>query len=62
MSTIIRFMPGFIGAAAAFVALKALIFFGVATLQVEIMVFLVVYFVVTLLADKAMRAYRTSER
>jgi Tfp pilus assembly protein PilX len=51
-----------IGAGAALVALKLLILFGFATLGFEILVFFVVYLVVTLLADKAMRAYRDGER
>jgi hypothetical protein len=62
MSTVIRLLPGLIGAGAAFVALKLLILFGFATLGFEILAFLVVYLVVTVLADKAMRAYRASER
>ncbi len=62
MSTIIRLLPGLIGAAAAFVALKLLILFGFATLGFEILAFFVVYLVVTVLAEKAMRTYRSNER
>jgi membrane protein implicated in regulation of membrane protease activity len=62
MSTVIRYLPGLIGAVAGFVALKLLILLGFASLGFEILAFFVVYLVVTVLADKAMRAYRTSER
>ena len=62
MSTVIRLLSGLIGAGAAFVALKVLTLFGLATLGFEILAFFVVYLVVTVLADKAMRAYRSGER
>ena len=62
MSTVIRYLPGLIGAVAAFVTLKVLILLGFATLGFEILGFSAVYLVVTVLADKAMRAYRTTKR
>lgn len=62
MSTVIRYLPGLIGAVAAFVTLKVLILLGFATLGFEILGFSAVYLVVTVLADKAMRAYRNTER
>jgi len=62
MSTVVRYLPGLIGAVAAFVALKLLILLGLASLGFEILAFFVVYLVVTVLADKAMRAYRNTER
>lgn len=62
MSTVVRYLPGLIGAVAAFVALKLLILLGVSSLGFEILAFFVVYLVVTVLTDKAMRAYRTSGR
>jgi len=60
MSTVVRYLPGLIGAVAAFVALKLLILLGLASLGFEILAFFVVYLVVTVLADKAMRAYRNT--
>jgi hypothetical protein len=60
MSTVVRYLPGLIGAVAAFVALKVLILLGFASLGFEILGFFVVYLVVTVLADKAMRAYSTT--
>jgi membrane protein implicated in regulation of membrane protease activity len=62
MSTVIRYLPGLIGAVAAFVTLKVLILLGFATLGFEILGFSAVYLVVTVLADKAMRAYHNTER
>ena len=62
MSTVIRLLPGLIGAGAAFVALKLLILFGFATLGFELSAFFAVYLVGAVLADKAMRAYRAGER
>ncbi len=58
MSSVIRYLPGLIGAIAAFVALKLLIFFVHTTLEFEALVFFGVYVVVTVLADKAMAGYR----
>jgi hypothetical protein len=55
-------LPGFIGAVAAFVALKLLFFFVFTTLAFEALVFLAVYLVVTVLAGRAMRADRTTGR
>jgi membrane protein implicated in regulation of membrane protease activity len=62
MSTIIRLLPGFIGAVAAFVALKLLFFMVFTTLAVQALVFLAVYLVVTVLAGRAMRTDRTTGR
>jgi len=62
MSTVIRYLPGLIGAVTAFVTLKLLILLGFATLGFEILGFFAVYLVVTVLADKAMRAYRNADR
>ena len=42
MSTVIRLLPGLIGAGAAFVALKLLILFGFASLGFEILAFFAV--------------------
>ena len=62
MSTVIRYLPGLIGAVAAFVTLKLLILLGFTSLGAETLAFFVVYLVVTVLADKAMRAYRNTAR
>jgi hypothetical protein len=62
MSSVIRVLPGLIGAGAALVAVKLLILFGFATLGFEILVFFAVYLVVAVLADRAMRAYRDGGR
>ena len=62
MSAIIRLLPGLIGAVAAFVAMKVLNLFGFTSLEFDTLAFFAVYLVVTVLADKAMRAYRSDRR
>ncbi|MGF1641420.1 MAG: hypothetical protein ACFCUO_10775 [Rhodospirillales bacterium] len=58
MSSIVRLLPGLIAAIAAFVALKLLLFVDLTSLGFEIVAFFVVYIVVAIAADRAMRAYR----
>jgi hypothetical protein len=57
MPFIMKFLPGLIAALAAYIALKVLGFLGVASLEVEILVFFIVYAIVAVIADKAMIAY-----
>lgn len=54
MSIIIAMLPGIIGALCAYISLKALLFLGVGSAEVEIVVFFVVYIAATALAEKAM--------
>jgi hypothetical protein len=61
MSTIVRLVPGLIAAVAAFVALKLLLFVNLTSLGFEIAAFFVVYLVVAVIADRAMRAYRDKD-
>lgn len=54
MSFIITLLPGIIGALCAYISLKALLFVGIASVEVEIAVFFLVYIATTALAEKAM--------
>ncbi len=57
MSFIVKMLPGVIGALFAYISLKALLFLGSGSIEVEIMVFFLVYISATALADKAMARY-----
>jgi hypothetical protein len=59
MSFVVKMLPGVIGALCAYISLKALLFLGFGSVEVEIMVFFLVYFSATALADKAMTRYGT---
>jgi hypothetical protein len=52
-----RFMPGFVGAAAAFLVSKLLSWFSWADLSVEIAAFLATYAAVAYSVDRAMTRY-----
>lgn len=51
---IIAMLPGIIGALCAYISLKALLFLGIGSVEVEIAVFFLVYIATTVLAEKAM--------
>ena len=62
MANLMRYVPGLIGAIIAFAALKFAIFLGVTQNGWQILVFFVVYIIVTVAADRAMIAYGTPAR
>ena len=53
----LRFLPGLAGAAGAFIALKLIAPIISTSLLVEVIVFAVIYVVITLLIDRAMSRY-----
>ena len=53
----LRFLPGIIGAACAFVALKILVILEIITLWLEVGIYAVVFIVVSLAVDRAMSRY-----
>jgi membrane protein implicated in regulation of membrane protease activity len=57
MSSVFRFLPGLIAAAIAFVALRLVALLKLQSLSLELLIFLLVYIVVAVLADQAMRSY-----
>ena len=59
MANLIRYVPGLIGAIVAFAALKFAIFLGAAQIGWQMLVFFLVYILVTVAADRAMTAYGT---
>jgi hypothetical protein len=62
MSTFVKLLPGLIGAAAAFIALKILHLFGIRAIGFEIAVFTLTYVIVTLGLDKALAGYGAERR
>ena len=62
MSDIIRFLPGLLAAAFAFVALQLAKLLDLQSLALELLIFLLVYLVVAVLADRAMRGYGATGR
>jgi hypothetical protein len=61
MSSVFRFIPGLLAAACAFAALRLVALLKLQSLSLELLIFLLVYLVVAVLADQAMRAYGRSE-
>ena len=62
MAFFITLLPGIIGALCAYISLKALLFLGIVSLEIEIAVFFLIYVATTALAEKAMvRHGSTSE-
>jgi len=53
-TTLLRYIPGLIGALAAMIAFRLL---GMLDFSVRILIFFAVYLVVTILVDKAMTRY-----
>ena len=62
MSGIIRFLPGLLAAAIAFVALHLAKLLDLGSLALELLIFLLVYLVAAVLADRAMRGYGAAGR
>lgn len=62
MASLIRYIPGLIGAITAFAALKFAIFLGATPIGWQILVFFLVYIIVVVAADRAMTAYGRSAR
>lgn len=62
MSTIIKLMPGLLAAIVCYLALWLMEVLDVQNRLLELAVFLVVYIVVAVLADKSMTAYGTEPR
>ena len=60
MSSVIKMLPGLIGALCAYISLKVLILLGFGSIEVEIMVFFLVYIAAAALAHKAMARYGTA--
>ena len=61
MSSVVRFLPGLMAAAFAFVALRLAKLLGLQSLSLELLIFLLAYLVVAVLADQAMRSYGRSK-
>ena len=61
MSSVVRFLPGLMAAAFAFVALRLAKLLGLQSLSLELLIFLLVYLIVAVLADQAMRSYGRSK-
>lgn len=59
VSFIITLLPGIIGALCAYISLKALLFLGIGSVEVEIAVFFLAYIATTALAEKAMVRHGT---
>ena len=57
MRIIIRHVPGFIAALAAFILVRLLVYLGLDSTVGEILTFLVIYSAVAVAADRAMLAY-----
>ena len=57
-----KYLPGFVGAIAAFVALRAMAWLGVNALGWHIAVFLASYVIVTVAVDQAMTRYGTTAK
>ncbi len=62
MASLMRYIPGLIGAILAFAALRFAIFLGIAQIGWQMLVFFGVYLVVAVAADRAMTAYGAPAR
>ena len=62
MSKVIKFLPGLIGAAVAFVAVKLVAVLALESIALEFLVFVCTYLIVAVLLEHAMTRYGTPER
>ena len=62
MASLIRYVPGLIGAIIAFAALKFAIFLGATQTGWQMLVFFLTYIIVAIAVDRAMIAYGTPAR